>query len=70
MAAASGGKETDTLGSVGSFVVSLLRIAQADDTYYNARVLYDVLQYVFSYASKQEADLWVGLARKLEKTGE
>ncbi|KAI0036224.1 hypothetical protein K488DRAFT_41686 [Vararia minispora EC-137] len=65
--AAAGGK-ADSLDVVGAFVADLVRTASTHDTYRDARVLFDVLQYIIGDASSTEADVWMGLARKLEKT--
>jgi hypothetical protein len=67
---AAGGKATGTLDVVGGFVAELVRDAQAEDTYRDSRVVFDVLLYILGDTSAAEADLWMGLARKLEKHGE
>ena len=56
-------------GSQASFVIEVARRAQEKDTVRDAAVLGVVLQYLFSDATKDDADLWLVFARKLEKTG-
>ncbi|KZV76793.1 hypothetical protein PENSPDRAFT_645898 [Peniophora sp. CONT] len=63
-AAVIGGTARDAVGTV---VKQVLEVAKERDGYHDARVLLDVLAYVLADAAPAEADLWIGLSRKLEK---
>ncbi|VDB92351.1 unnamed protein product [Peniophora sp. CBMAI 1063] len=54
--------------TVGAFVKQVLGAAKERDGYRYARVLLDVLAYISSDITSADADLWIGLARKLEKS--
>lgn len=53
--------------SVTELVVDLVRTAARGDTYRDSRILQSVLQHVLSGVSKEDAEYWMILARKLEK---
>ncbi|KIK99666.1 hypothetical protein PAXRUDRAFT_822522 [Paxillus rubicundulus Ve08.2h10] len=55
-------------GSLASFVVEVAQRAKEKDRVRDAAVLGIVLQHLFSDATRDDADLWLGLARRLEKT--
>ncbi|KAF8434511.1 hypothetical protein L210DRAFT_3763021 [Boletus edulis BED1] len=55
-------------GSLASFVISVTRRAKDTDSVRATAVLGIVLQHLFSDATKDDADLWLALARKLERT--
>lgn len=57
-------------GSLASFVIAVARRAKEKDRVRDTAVLGIVLQHLFSDATKDDADLWLALARKLEKTGQ
>ena len=57
-------------GSITSFVTSVVLRAKEKDKVRDAAVLGIVLQHLFSDATKDDADLWLSLARRLEKTGQ
>lgn len=56
-------------GSLASFVIKIVRCAEQKDRVRDAAVLGMVLQYLFNDATKDDADLWLTFARRLEKTG-
>ncbi|KAI5996508.1 hypothetical protein F5J12DRAFT_785457 [Pisolithus orientalis] len=55
-------------GSFASFVVEVVRKSVEGDTVRDALVLRTVLQHLFVDATKDDADLWLVLARRFEKT--
>ncbi|KAF9239333.1 hypothetical protein BU15DRAFT_74748 [Melanogaster broomeanus] len=55
-------------GSLAAFVIEVVQHAKEKDRVRDAAVLRKVLQHLFSDATKDDADLWLGLARRLEKT--
>ncbi|KAH0834818.1 hypothetical protein J3R83DRAFT_10427 [Lanmaoa asiatica] len=57
-------------GSLASFVVAVARRAKEKDRVRDTAVLGIVLQHLFSDATKDDADLWLALARRLEKPGQ
>jgi hypothetical protein len=57
-------------GSLASFVVEVAQRAKEKDRVRDAAVLGIVLQHLFSDSTRDDADLWLGLARRLEKTGQ
>ena len=57
----------NTLGDLAAFTVDLIHRAQDEDDSLHARILYAILQHVLRDASKEEADEWLLLARKLER---
>lgn len=61
------GKRNSSLGSLAAFTVDLVEHGQEEDDSLHARILYTVLQHALRDASREEADQWLLLARKLEK---
>ncbi|KAH9988778.1 hypothetical protein BJV74DRAFT_459602 [Russula compacta] len=61
------GNRNRSLGSLAAFTVDLIEHAQEEDDSMHARILYTVLQHALRDASREEADQWLLLARKLEK---
>lgn len=57
-------------GSLASFVVAVARRAKEKDRVRDTAVLGIVLQHLFSDATKDDADLWLALARRSQKTGQ
>jgi hypothetical protein len=57
----------NTLGALAAFTVDLIHRAQDEDDSLHARILYSILQHVLRDASKEEADEWLLLARRLER---
>lgn len=57
-------------GNLASFVVEVVRRAQEKDRVRDTAVLGIVLQHLFSDATKDDADLWLALARRSQKTGQ
>ncbi|KAF9226338.1 hypothetical protein BS17DRAFT_807138 [Gyrodon lividus] len=55
-------------GSLASFVIEVAQHAREKDRVRDTAVLGIVLQHLFADATKDDADLWLGLARRLEKT--
>lgn len=55
-------------GSLASFVVEVVRKSVEGDTVRDALVLRTVLQHLFVDVTKEDADLWLVLARRFEKT--
>lgn len=51
------------------FVIELVRLAARKETFRESRLLYAVLQHLLSGVTKEDADHWLALARKLEKSG-
>ena len=56
-------------GELAKFVVELVSAAMRTGSYRDSAVLLAALQYIVGDADKGEADLWMGLARKIEKSG-
>ena len=61
------GRRTDSLDGLASFTVELIEHAQNEDDSLHARIVHAVLQNVLRDATRDEADQWMLLARKLEK---
>jgi hypothetical protein len=57
----------NTFGALAAFTVDLIHRAQDEDDSLHARILYSILQHVLRDASKEEADEWLLLARRLER---
>ena len=57
-------------GSIASFVIAVARRAKEKDRVRDTAVLGIVLHHLFSDATKDDTDLWLALARRLEKTGQ
>ncbi|KAI9568130.1 hypothetical protein HD554DRAFT_2219143 [Boletus coccyginus] len=55
-------------GSLASFITAVVGRAKEKDRVRDTAVLGIVLQHLFSDATKVDADLWLALARRLEKT--
>ncbi|GBE89079.1 hypothetical protein SCP_1500820 [Sparassis crispa] len=53
---------------VGRLIGDLIEHAKHDDTVRESRILYMILQHVLNNSSKGEANLWMSLCRKLEKS--
>lgn len=56
--------------SLASFVVTIVRHAKVKDRVRDTAVLGIVLQRLFSDATKDDTDLWLALARRLQRTGQ
>ncbi|PCH44774.1 hypothetical protein WOLCODRAFT_145160 [Wolfiporia cocos MD-104 SS10] len=56
------------LDSVGRLVAELVRQAQRIDTVRESRILYSILQHALDEATTAEAEQWILLARKTERT--
>jgi hypothetical protein len=56
--------------AVGRFVVDEVRHAAQTDAVRDARMLRTMLDYVVREVEVKEADLWMGLARTIEKQGQ
>lgn len=70
IAAVSDGKFTALeRGSLSEALARVLAIAKTNDNIRESRILRRFFQHVFSDVGKDNADQWIGLARKLEKTG-
>lgn len=62
--------KVDTLDGLPRFVAEMITLSTEKETIRESRVLYRVLQRVLDDGiSSEEVDLWVGVARKLEKLG-
>lgn len=61
-----GSGDSFAVGTVGNFLSTFLIKAQAKDTIRESLVLYAILQQLFSEATKEDADHWLQLARKIE----
>ncbi|KDQ60057.1 hypothetical protein JAAARDRAFT_32435 [Jaapia argillacea MUCL 33604] len=57
-----------TLDYTGRFLADLIKLSKKTDTIRDCRILSSVLQPVLSAAGKDDADQWMLLARRLEKT--
>lgn len=57
-------------GGIASFVTAVARRAKEKDSVRDAAVLGIVLQHLFNGATRDDADSWLSLARRLEKTGQ
>lgn len=63
------GGSGSNIGPVGDFLVSLLTKVQIQDTIRDSLVVYAILEHLFSEATKDDADRWLELARKIENKG-
>lgn len=61
------GKRNTSFGDLATFTVDLMQWAQDEDDSLHARILYTILQHALRDASREEADEWLLLARKLER---
>jgi len=61
------GKRNTSLGDLAAFTVDLIQWAQDEDDSLHARILHTVLQHALRDASRQEADEWSLLARRVER---
>ncbi|KAH9035965.1 hypothetical protein EDB84DRAFT_1659282 [Lactarius hengduanensis] len=61
------GRCTNSLDGLASFTVELIEHAQDEDDGLHARIVHAVLRHVLRDATRDEADQWMLLARKLEK---
>jgi hypothetical protein len=66
--AAAGGKG-DAPDAVGAFVVAEVQHARETDAVRDARMLRTLLDYVIREVEQAEAELWMGLARTIDKQG-
>ncbi|EGO03442.1 hypothetical protein SERLA73DRAFT_101568 [Serpula lacrymans var. lacrymans S7.3] len=57
-----------TVDGLPKLIVDLVNHAAAEDTIRDSRILSSVLQHIFANATKGDADSWMVLARKFEKT--
>src|ERR1700722_1594156 len=62
-------KSINASDCLAHFLAGLIRYAADSETSRESRILHHVLQHILDKADKDEADRWVLLARKLEKTG-
>lgn len=69
IAAASVNQPDASSGDLGRMLVELITFASADDNIRDSRILRRVLQHLFSDVSKESADQWMVLAKRLEKAG-
>ncbi|KAH9041508.1 hypothetical protein EDB83DRAFT_2409286 [Lactarius deliciosus] len=60
------GRRTNSLDGLASFTVELIEHAQDEDDGLHARIVHAVLRHVLRDATRDEADQWMLLARKLE----
>lgn len=56
--------------NLSKFLLDLVITSTREENARDSRILYRVLQHVFSNISKDEADQWLVLSRRLEKTGQ
>lgn len=61
------GKRNTPLGDLAAFTVDLIQWAQDEDDSLHARILHTILQHALRDASREEADEWLLLARRLER---
>jgi E3 ubiquitin-protein ligase listerin len=61
------GKRNTSLGDLAAFIVDLIHHSQDEDDSLHARILYAILQHGLRDASREEADEWLLLARRLER---
>jgi hypothetical protein len=61
------GKRSSSSGGLSTFTIGLIEQVQKEDDNLHARILYTVLQHVLRDASREEADQWLSLARRLER---
>lgn len=60
-------KRNTSLGDLAAFTVDLFHHAQDEDDSLHPRMLYAILQHVLRDSSREEADEWLLLARRLER---
>lgn len=63
------GRVIKSQDGIEELLLSLLEEGREEDTYRISRVLFEVLNHVLVDASKDEAEQWMTLARRLERTG-
>lgn len=63
-------KTTEKLGPLSLFLLDIIKRARNSENSRDTRILRNILQHVFHDVEKDEADLWILLARKIEVTGE
>ena len=63
------GRSDVSLAGLGEFLADLITVSKGDDNVMDSRILRRVLQHLLSEVGMDEADQWMILARKLEKTG-
>ncbi len=61
------GNRNTLMGNSAAFTVDLIQRAQNEDDSLHARILYTILQHVLRDASREEANEWLLLARRLER---
>ncbi|KAI0305195.1 hypothetical protein B0F90DRAFT_1702407 [Multifurca ochricompacta] len=61
------GNHDASLGDLASFTVDLVKHAQDGDDSLHVRILHTVLQYVLRDTTREEADQWLLVARKLDR---
>lgn len=61
------GKRSSSSGGLSTFIIRLIEQVQKKDDSLHVRILYMVLQHVLRDASREEADQWLSLARRLER---
>lgn len=62
-------KSAEELGALPRFLVDTVKRSQRQDALRESRILRYVLQHILDEADKAEADLWITLARKIERKG-
>jgi len=61
------GKRSSLSGDLSSFTMDLIEHAKNEDDSLHVRILYTVLQHVLRDTSREEADQWLLLVRRLER---
>ena len=61
------GKRSSLSGDLSAFTMDLIEHAQNEDDSLHVRILYTVLQHVLRDTSREEADQWLLLVRRLER---
>lgn len=69
VAAMLANKADDSLDGIGRLVSSLINHGKRQDTVRESRILHLILQHAINNSSKEEAEGWMTIARKLEKPG-
>ncbi|KAI0945042.1 hypothetical protein AcV7_001681 [Taiwanofungus camphoratus] len=67
VAAMLANKADDSLDGIGRLVSSLINHGKRQDTVRESRILHLILQHAINNSSKEEAEGWMTIARKLEK---
>jgi len=62
-------KSSDLMDGVGRLVYDLIQHGKRWDTVRESRILHRILQHILSSVSKVEAEQWMSLGRRLEKSG-